>query len=80
MYAGWKNPEFNGNRTLVVYMTSRRYNSCGNGAYRCFVVVNSSYSYVNSCTVLKPYLTHTRKCTQAGENPEFTGNQTLVAM
>ena len=35
-------------------------------------------SYVNSSTVLKAYLTHTRKCTQAVKHRELPVNQTLV--
>ena len=35
-------------------------------------------SYVNSITVLKPHLTHSRKCTQAGKNTKLTGNRILV--
>ena len=38
-----KNPVLTGNRTLVVNTTSWRFNSCANGAYRCFLVVNSTY-------------------------------------
>ena len=34
--------------------------------------------YVNLCTVLNAYLTHTKKCTQAGKYRELTGNGTLV--
>ena len=35
-------------------------------------------SYVNSSTVLKAYLTHTRKCTQAVKHRELLVNRTLV--
>ena len=42
--------------------------------YFLFLII----SYVNSCTVLKPSLTHTRKCTQSRKTPELTGNGTLV--
>ena len=34
--------------------------------------------YVNSCTVLKAYLAHTRMFMQAGKYRELTGNGTLV--